>query len=277
VESSPNGTEILVSVQATKKVRLFRYDRVRGTLSPTVVESGDREAVRPIWSADGTIAVHIIQGGTSQLTIFRPDSPTPPEAISESDGFAPSSWSSGGDLLVGTKTGDLRVYSTATNDAKWTFLTQTQASETFPAWSPDGKWLTYVSNVSGRNEVYVRPYPGPGTAIPVSTNGGSSPAWNPRGRELFYVEPRPGEEDNLQMMSVEMATSLQPGKPVPLFRFSSANLLLATCSPTTCYSVAPNGEEFLTLRMLPRQPTRVEQIHLVLNWFEELKRLAPTK
>jgi hypothetical protein len=79
------------------------------------------------------------------------------------------------------------------------------------------------------------------------------------------------------MMSVEMAAPHHPGRPVPLFSFSPATLLLATCSPTTCYSVAPDGQEFFTLRMLPRQPARVTQIRLVLNWFEELKRLVPTK
>ena len=52
--------------------------------------------------------------------------------------------------------------------------------------SPDGRWLAYVSDVSGRNEIYVRPYPTPGGQFPISTDGGSEPIWSRDGRELFY-------------------------------------------------------------------------------------------
>jgi hypothetical protein len=111
----------------------------------------------------------------------------------------------------------------------------------------------------------------------VSTNGGRNPAWNPKGRELFYTEMRPGEENDWRMMSVDMTNPANPGRATLLFPFSSGSLLMATCSPTVCYSVAPNGQAFFSLRMLPRQPARVTQIRLILNWFEELKRLVPIK
>ena len=83
------------------------------------------------------------------------------------------------------------------------------------------------------------------------------------------------QDDTLRMMSVDMENPLRPGKAVALFSFSPANLLLGTCSPTACYSVAPSGREFFTLRMLPREPARVTRIRIVFNWFEELKRLVP--
>src|SRR5262249_55399956 len=160
----------------------------------------------------------------------------------------------------------------------WTQLTHTRSAELFPVWSPDDRWLAYTSNATGRQEVYVQPYPGPGAAIPVSINGGAAPTWNPKGRELFYVEGRLGPLVNAdqRMMSVDMANPAQPGKPVLLFSFSPTSLPLAMCDPTPCYSVAPNGQEFFAVRMLPRQPARVTQIRLVFNWFEELKRLVPT-
>jgi hypothetical protein len=277
IESSPDGASVAVSVQTTKNVRLFVYDSRRGTLSPPFAESVDREAVRALWSLDGKIALHVIEGSTNQLAVFRPDSPAPPEIVAGSEDFIPSAWSSNGERVVGSKAGDLWVYTPASTESKWTRLTQTPAVERFPAWSVDGQWLAYVSDVSGRDEVYVRPYPGQGTAIPVSTNGGRSPAWNPKGRELFYTEMRPGEENDWRMMSVDMTNPTSPGRPALLFSFSSGSLLMATCSPTDCYSVAPNGQEFFSLRMLPRQPPRVGQIRLILNWFEEVKRLAPTR
>jgi Tol biopolymer transport system component len=280
IEISPQGARIAVSVQTTKNVRLVLYDLVRGTLTPAFAESVDREVTRPVWSSDGKIAVHVIhvmEGPRSHVEVFNPDHPTPPEAVSDSAGFFPSSWSPDGERLVGSKAGDLWVYSPYDKGSKWTRLTATDAIEGFPVWSPDGHQLAYVSNVSGRDEVYVQQYPVPGTAIPISTSGGRGPMWNPRGRELFYVEPHPGEKDDWRMMSVEMAAPLQPGRPMPLFWFSSDSLLLALCNPTACYSVASDGQKFFTLRMLPRQPARVTEIRLILNWHEELKRLVPPK
>ncbi len=276
IESSPNGKTVAVSVQTTTSVGLYLYELARGTLTPPFAEPGDRELVRPVWSSDGKIAVEIIKEGTGRVAVFRPDSPAPPETLSDSEKFTPSAWSPDGNLLAGSKGGDLWVYSSTGDGSLWTQLTKTEASESFPAWSPDGQWLAYVSTVSGRSEVYVQPYPGPGTAIPVSTNGGSSPAWNPRGGELFYTEFHQGEANDWRMMSVDMTTPRHPGRPVPLFSFSSESLLLATCYPTACYSVTPDGEAFFALRMLPRQPARVTEIRLILNWFEELKRLVPT-
>jgi hypothetical protein len=288
VESSPDGARVAVPVQTTRNVRLFLYDLVRETLTPAIAESADREAFAPVWSSDGKIAVSVFQEGTGtdllHLEVLRADSPAPPETIKDSDRFVPNSWSRDGGRLVGSKAGDLWVYSPNDPSSNWTQLTQTDAREIYAAWSPDGQWLAYVSDVSGRVEVYVQPYPGSGRIIPISNNRGRSPAWNPSGRELFYLEPAGGspagpsfEEYDWRMMSVDMTTPLRPGRPVPLFSFSPASLMLGICEPNTCYSVAPNGQEFFTLRMRPRQSPRVTQIRLIVNWFEDLKRLVPGK
>jgi serine/threonine-protein kinase len=139
----------------------------------------------------------------------------------------------------------------------------------YPAFSPDGRWLAYVSAESGANEVYVQPYPGPGEKIRISPDGGHSPVWGPTQRELFYLR-----EGHLlkQMMVVEIngTADFRSGKPRLLFEgpYGSTN-------PLRGYDIAPDGRRFLMTRPgTPEPPLR--QMHIILNWTEELKRLVPT-
>jgi eukaryotic-like serine/threonine-protein kinase len=277
IESSPDGKSVAVSLQNTTSVRLRLYDVGRGTFTTPFAESTDRETVRPLWSSDGEIAVQIYQSGTSQTAVFNPASSAPPDTLSDSASFTPSSWSADGKLLFGSKNGDLWVSSYGADQPQWTPLTNSDADEAYATLSPDGHWLAYASDVSGRREVYIEPYPGPAAAIPVSTNGGMNPAWNPNGNELFYTEPHAGDTQDWRMISVDMTTPSRPGRPLTLFAFSSDNLLLATCYPTACYSVAPDGQAFFALHGLPREPVNVTEIRLVMSWFEELERLVPTR
>ena len=72
------------------------------------------------------------------------------------------------------------------SDRKAQPFLRTPFNETAPRFSPDGRWLAYISDESGRFEIYVQPYPGPGGKWQISTEGGTEPVWNPNGRELFY-------------------------------------------------------------------------------------------
>src|SRR4029077_18250032 len=89
----------------------------------------------------------------------------------------------------------------------------TPSNESVPSFSPDGHWLAYISDESGRYEVYVQPYPGPGAKYQISNEGGTEPVWNPNGRELFY---RSGEK----MMAVDVSSepNFSVGKAKMLFR-----------------------------------------------------------
>jgi Tol biopolymer transport system component len=143
---------------------------------------------------------------------------------------------------------------------------RTPFNESVPRFSPDGHWLAYVSDESGRWEIYVQPYPGPGGKWQISTEGGTEPAWNPNGRELFY---RSGDK----MMAVEIATqpSFAVGKPRMLFEGPYQ------ASPATGpnYDVSPDGQRFLMLKPSEAREAAPTQINVVLNWFEELKRRVP--
>jgi serine/threonine-protein kinase len=146
---------------------------------------------------------------------------------------------------------------------------QTPFNESAPMFSPDGRWMAYGADESGRNEIYVRPYPGPGGKWQISADGGGAAVWNPSGRELFF---RSGD----RMMAVDVTTqpTFAAGKPRLLFeaRQYVPNSLVGL-RPN--YDVSPDGQRFLMLKPTQQQETALTQIHVVLNWFEDLKRLAP--
>ncbi len=146
-------------------------------------------------------------------------------------------------------------------------LLQTPFDEDTGMLSPDDRWLAYVSNESGREEIYVRPFPDPGGKLQISTEGGTEPMWSRDGRELFY---RIGDK----MMAVAIATEprLAPGSPTLLFegRYRSGS---EGGNPATGYDVAPDGR-FVMIRA-EEGAGGTQQINVVLNWFEELKRLVP--
>ena len=146
----------------------------------------------------------------------------------------------------------------------------TESDEGVPAFSPDDRWIAYQSNESGRFEIYVLPYPGPGPRIMVSTNGGAEPVWSRDGRELFY---RPLDENGLISAKVMAAESRLFDVPRRLFEGHYDRHPYSTASQRN-YDVMPDGKRFIMVR--PADAGR-PRMHVVLNWFEELKRLVPTR
>jgi Tol biopolymer transport system component len=182
---------------------------------------------------------------------------------------APMSFSPAGQLLAFVEinpTTGYDIWVLRLSDRKAQPFLRTPFNESVPRFSPDGHWLAYISDESGRYEVYVQPYPGPGGKWPISTEGGTEPVWNPNGRELFY---RSGDK----MMAVDITT--QPGftasKPRMLFEAQYEP------TPTTApnYDVSADGQRFLMIKASEQEQTST-QINVVLNWFEELKRRVPT-
>jgi Tol biopolymer transport system component len=183
---------------------------------------------------------------------------------------APMSWSPDGQLLAFHEvnpTTQRDIWVLRMSDRKAQPFLRTRFDESGPRFSPDGRWLAYMSDESGRYEIYVQPYPGPGGKWQISTGGGTEPVWNRNGRELFY---RIGDK----MMAVEITTQpgFAAGTPRVLFegRYEPAPF------PVANYDVSPDGQRFLMLKPVEQTGAAPTQINVVLNWFEELKRRVPT-
>ena len=151
-------------------------------------------------------------------------------------------------------------------------LVQTKFDEGSPKFSPDGTWVAYCSNESGRAEVYATPYPGPGARIQVSNDGGSDPVWRRKGGELYY---RRG--DKMMVVSVTTQPKLNLSKPRVLWEGNYMHGTSSSCGgagvTSTNYDVSADGERFVMIQD-KTQDVVARQVNVVLGWAEELKRAA---
>jgi Tol biopolymer transport system component/predicted Ser/Thr protein kinase len=273
---SPDGRRVAVNI-VDQETQIWLYDLSRETLSRLTFEGSVNQ--NSIWTPDGKrIAFLSNKEGALNLFWQLADGGGGLERLTTSDYTqAPSSWSPDGQLLafheVNPTTGrDIWVLRTGDPSAgsgqvrKAEPFLRTRFDEASPRFSPDGRWMTYVSDESGRYEIYVQPYPGPGGKWQVSTEGGTEPVWNPNGRELFY---RSGDK----MMAVDIATQsgFTAGTPRMLFE----GRYEPTPVPLPNYDVSRDGQRFLMLKPSEQEQAAPTQINVVLNWFEELKRRVP--
>jgi serine/threonine-protein kinase len=223
----------------------------------------------PEWSPDGSrVIFSSSRAGARRLFWQDVDGRTGPEPLTSAASEQPdaptrASLSPDGRVLAfdrwDPKTG-WDIWTLAMNEGRQLrpFLATT-FNERLPRFSPDGRWIAYESDETGRPEVYVQPFPGPGRKLRISTDGGTLPVWARDGRELFYRGL-----DGASVMSRAMASppSLSRGEPRLLFKQQSSYP----------FDVARDGR-FLIIEDQP--PAPLSPITVVLNWFEELKAKVP--
>jgi serine/threonine protein kinase len=264
-ELSPDGKRVAVTRGPVGANDLWIEEGARNSR----FTFGQGNNVFTIWSPDGRRVVFASnRKGVLDLYQKPADGSGSEELLFESaDTKQPDSWSPDGRFILywsAQNKGDLMVLPLApdqkTGDGKPYAFLSTPFNEQNGVFSPDGKWVAYESNESGRYEIYVRPFPGPGGQWQVSTGGGNSPRWRaggPVGKyELYYLAP------DQKLMAAGVAAqgaSLAPGTPEALFQTLPAAIL----NNRQPYDVGRDGRFLIATEV---ESASTEPIHLLQNW-----------
>jgi len=282
---SPDGRRIAVDIVAGEQMQVWLYDISGDSLSRFTFTGVNRH---PVWTQDGTrIAFMSDREGPQQVFWKRADGSGVEERLTQNSATQagnvydiPYSFSPDGQVLTTSRIGPTtgadvwavpveRASSAAAAPAQPQRVLHSTAADAAPQLSPDGRWLAYASDESGRREIYVRAFPGPGGTWQVSTDGGNEPLWNPNGRELFY---RNG--DRMMSVDVNTAQGFASGKPRVLFtgRYRTSSNWWARPN----YDISADGQRFLMLRNVGGDSAPPTDVAVVLNWAAELRRLVAT-
>ncbi|MEE4272068.1 MAG: protein kinase [Thermoanaerobaculales bacterium] len=272
IRVSPDGQRVIVPWSQHDQSQLWVFDIARGTFSRLHLSDGYEN--NPIWTPDGE-RVAYLAGPTVAGSVYWTDSDGSGEAeqLTTLSGV-PASWSPDGGSLV------FMHFSDSTSWDLWLQPLQGEARpliespyfEIGATISPDGRWLAYESDYTGRREVYVTSFPDPGPRIQVSVEGGFMPAWASDGRGLFFRGPKlPNGHRPMMVADVSTGAEFSSGRIRELF---SGKFFKG--SPARAYDVAPDGQRLLMCKTLTSSEQRVGEIYLTLNWFTELERLVPT-
>jgi dipeptidyl aminopeptidase/acylaminoacyl peptidase len=239
IRLSPDGRTVALTRIVGGNRDVWLIETVRGTLRRFTFDAG--RDVEPIWSPDGSrivFAETLLFASSEFKNVFD----------ESADGrfilYTSQTPKAGRDLWALPLFGERKPF----------LVAQTPLDEAEGRFSPDSRWIAYQSNESGRNEIYVQPFPGSGGRSQVSTDGGTNAQWRRDGRELFYL----GLDNRLMAVRVTVnRSSVEAGTPVALF----------SMPPGSQYAAAPDGERFL-VNMITADPSPVT---ILLNWTAGLK------
>jgi eukaryotic-like serine/threonine-protein kinase len=269
---SPDGKRVALSMATASNENIWTWDLVRETLTRLTFDAS--RDVFPLWTRDGKRIFFASQrSGWFGVYWKAADGTGGSEQLGGTPVIGhcfPYAWSGDGNNLILMQSiinDDIGAVSME-GERKWRPLLKEKYNETQPQISPDGNWMAYVSDESGRNEVYVRPFPGveSGGRWQVSSDHGDSPLWSPDGRELFYRN-----DDSFLAVQVETVPTFSPAKPRVLFK-----------GTYLYWDISPDSKRFLMIK--PSASTGAasaaagpRKINIVLNWFEELKQKVAVK
>ena len=279
---SPDGTRVAAEIAGADGAgAIWVADATRGTLGRVTAGAGSS----PVWTADGQQVV-FASPGDGEPGFFRQsaDGTGAVERLVSIEATAGSlragNLSPDGSRLVfsagfGGTDPDIGVL-TMEGERSWTPLLATDEGEVDPVISPDGQWIAYSSNETGRVEVYVQRFPELGLRQQISTDGGLRPAWSPDGRALFYLGTRGGgAPEEMVVVTIDPGPPLSVGTPEVLFDYLP---YFDRRGAGRQYDIAPNGQRFLMVSNTTSGDdgtVLTPQINIVLNWDKELLERVP--
>ena len=266
---SPDGQKLAVEMRrdVSRNSDIWVYDLARGSPTRITFEGGGR----PVWSPDGARLVYATRG----MYVINADGSGKPEALAPFDAVHyPMSWSPGANALMFMRRPTLESFGiwvlpmTRTNQHQPELFLESKIRMTHADFSPDGRWVAYLSEESGNAEVYVQAYPGGGSKARISTAYGTEPIWAPNGRELFYRSYTEKSEQLYLSVAIRSLSPFRVDPPRVMFRASPGEYDSTT--PLRSWDVSPDGKRFLLMRVQAADRP-VTTVNVVLNWFDELK------
>ena len=260
---SPDGLSVVMTrAGSSGNVDIWVTDLARK--SPTRITFDPGLHVSPVWSPDGRRLAFLnlgIQPGT-RIVDANDSAKSQPLGVA----MGPSSWSPDGQYLLGTDPNGPMILAPLTGNGKPVPAGSPNGNSFQGHISPDGKYIAFTSDQSGRNEVYVQPMP-PGTGqSKVSINGGSAPRWRHDGKELFFVSA----QGAMMAVDVKPGAAFSAGIPRQLFQIQGVDLTAANPTSAVHYDVRADGQQFLVF--VPQQEAQDSPITVVLNWWAELEK-----
>jgi eukaryotic-like serine/threonine-protein kinase len=281
---SPDGKRLAMDISSGNRRDIWVYEWERDTLT-RLTFSGDQN-YSPVWTPDGQRIVYASaeKGAVPNLRWIRADGAGDAQPLTESkDPQYPWSWSPDGKTLAffqqnpGTGYDIMTMSVEGSEKSGWKPgqpkpFVSTPFMETYPSFSPDGRWIAYTSDESGPFEVYVRPFPGPGGKWEISTDGGRMPEWSRNGKEFFY---RRYDQRIMVVGYTSSGDSFHADKP----RLWSPGQFTdsATNINDINFSLHPDGKRFAVLKASGTEaaPPPINKVSFIFHFFDELRRKVP--
>jgi serine/threonine-protein kinase len=260
-------------------IDIWVYEWARDTLTRLTFDPGDDR--KPVWTPDGKRIAFASDRAKGPPNLYwqRADGTGDVQRLTESSNFQlPSSFHPSGKYLAfyentAQNSTDLMILPIEGDDAsgwrpgKPSVFLSTPATEREPMFSPDGSWVAYTSNESGRAEVFVRPFPGPGGKWQISTAGGDWPTWSRTGHELLYQTP---DRRIMVVPYTVEGNSFKADKP----RVWSEKAILGR-PRQRAFDLHPDGERIAAAIPSDQPEEKLDQVTFIFNFFDELRRIAP--